>query len=57
MTMTIRVLKKQGKTIRTIARETLKAFIATLGNSRAGYVYFYDNERTAHMDKGSSLWC
>jgi hypothetical protein len=55
--MTIRVLKKQGKTIRTIARETLKAFIATLGNSRAGYVYFYDNERTAHMDKGSSLWC
>lgn len=27
-------------------RETLKAFVATLGNSRASYVYFYDNERT-----------
>lgn len=27
-------------------RETLKAFVATLGNSRASYVRFYDNERT-----------
>ena len=35
---------KQGK-------QTLKAFVATLGYSRASFVYFYDNERTeAWMD-------
>ena len=28
-------------------RETLKAFVATLGYSRASFVYFYDNERTS----------
>lgn len=32
----------------TISRApmTIKAFVATLGNSRSSYVFFYDNERT-----------
>lgn len=33
-------------------RETLKAFVATLGNSRASYVHFYDNERTETWIEG-----
>ena len=28
-----------------LGRQTVKAFVATLGYSRASYVYFYDNER------------